>query len=63
MEVRFKAFEEMGKRVEYITVGGVPLDVDKTYRVCACEREGDPETMLCRIPNVKNGKNTPYTLH
>jgi S-sulfosulfanyl-L-cysteine sulfohydrolase len=63
MEVRFKAFEEMGKRVQTITVGGAPLDIDKTYRVCACERDGDPETMLCRIPNVKNGKNTPYTLH
>lgn len=63
MEVSFKAFAEMGKRVESITVAGQPLDLDKTYRICACERDGDPETMLCRIPNVKEGKTFSYTLH
>lgn len=63
MEVSFKAFEEAGKRVQSVIVGGQPLQLDKTYSLCACERDGDPETMLCRIPNVKNGKNTPYTLH
>ena len=37
--------------------------MNKEYSVCACERDGDPDDMLCRIANVKNGKNTPYTLH
>ncbi len=63
MTLTFKAFEENGKRVQTILVGGQPLDMDKDYTICACERDGDPETMLCRIANVKNGKNTPYTLH
>lgn len=53
----------MGKRVQKVTVAGQPLDPSRTYTVCACERDGDPETMLCRIPNVKEGANTPYTLH
>ncbi len=63
MHVEFKAFEEMGNRVKKVTVAGAPLDYDKTYVVSACEREGDPDTMLCRIPNVKEGTNTPHTLH
>ncbi len=63
MTMTFKAFEENGKRVQSVLVGGQPLDMEKTYSICACERDGDPDTMLCRIPNVKNGKNTPYTLH
>ena len=63
MEMTFNANGEMGKRTQTITGGGKPLEMDKEYTICACERDGDPETMLCRIPNVKNGKNTPYTLH
>ena len=63
MEMTFKAFEDAGKRVQTVTIGGQALNLTKEYTICACERDGDPETMLCRIPNVKNGKNTPYTLH
>ncbi len=63
MEVSFNAFGEQGKRVQKVTVGGQPLDPARTYTVAACERDGDPETMLCRIPNVTEGKNQPYSLH
>lgn len=63
MEVTFNAFGEPGKRVQSVTVAGQPLDPLRTYTIAACERDGDPPTMLCRIPDVKEGKNTPYTLH
>ncbi len=63
MKVEFKAFEELGNRVKNVSVKGEKLDGEKMYLVSACEREGDPETMLCRIPNVKEGSNTAYTLH
>ena len=63
MEVTFNAFGEAGKRVQSVTVGGQPLDPARTYTIAACERDGDPPTMLCRIPDVTDGKNTPYTLH
>lgn len=63
MKVAFKAFEEMGKRVKEVTVNGQKLDADMMYTVSACEREGDPENVLCRIPDVKEAANTPYTLH
>ncbi|MBC7775376.1 MAG: 5'-nucleotidase C-terminal domain-containing protein [Phycisphaerae bacterium] len=63
MEVEFNAFGEQGKRVQKVTAVGQPLDPARTYTVSACERDGDPETMLCRISNVIEGKNMPYTLH
>jgi S-sulfosulfanyl-L-cysteine sulfohydrolase len=63
MKMTFKAHEDMGKRVQSVEVGGKALELDKEYSIAACERDGDPETMLCRIQNVKNGKNTPFTLH
>jgi 2',3'-cyclic-nucleotide 2'-phosphodiesterase (5'-nucleotidase family) len=63
MTVTFKAYEEMGKRVQEVKVAGQPLDLNKTYSIAACERDGDPSDMLCRIKNVANAKNTPYTLH
>ncbi len=63
MEMTFNANGETGKRIQTLTANGTALDMEKEYTICACERDGDPETMLCRIPNVKNGKNTAYTLH
>ena len=63
MEVKFNAFGEAGKRVQQITVAGQPLEPERLYTISACERDGDPATMLCRIPNVQEGKNMPYTLH
>lgn len=63
MKVEFLAFGESGKRVQKVIVGDQPLDPARIYSVCACERDGDPDTMLCRIPQVKEGKNTKYTLH
>ncbi len=63
MKMTFKAHEDMGKRVQSIEIAGKPLEIEKEYSIAACERDGDPETMLCRIQNVKNGTNTPFTLH
>lgn len=63
MKMSFNAFEEKGFRVQDITVGNAPLNLNKTYNICACERDGDPYDMLCRIKNVANAKNTTHTLH
>lgn len=63
MKVEFKAFDETGKRVKSVRVNGRALDPEKTYTICACEREGDPVNMLCRLPGVAEAQNTPYTLH
>lgn len=63
MKVKFEAFAEKGKRVKDVMVGNALLDSAKTYSICACERDGDPSDMLCRIRNVRNPQNTVFTLH
>jgi len=63
MQVTFKVYEEFGKRVQTVVVNGQPLDFHRVYTICACEREGDPATMLCRIPNVLEASNSPFSLH
>lgn len=63
MKVSFNAFAENGKRVQEVMIKGQKLDPDKTYSIAACERDGDPADMLCRIRQVTNAKNTIYTLH
>ena len=63
MEATFRAFGQEGKRVDTVKIGGKPLDLIKEYRILACEREGDPQDMLCRMKNVRDARNTPYTLH
>lgn len=63
MKISFNAFAPKGKRVQEVNIGGQSLDLNKNYNICACEREGDPPDMLCRIKNVANTKNTEHTLH
>jgi hypothetical protein len=63
MNITFNAFADQGKRVKEVEIGGKPLDYSKVYRICACERDGDPLDMLCRMRGVSNASNTPFTLH
>lgn len=63
MKITFNAFGEKGKRVQSVMIKNEPLNLEKEYTICACERDGDPNDMLCRIKNVKNAQNTPFTLH
>ncbi len=63
MELSFHAFAEMGERVQKLTVKGVPMDPAKEYSILACERDGDPEDVLCRLKGVTHAKNTKETLH
>lgn len=63
MKISFTAFDEKENRVQEIIVGQASLDLNKTYSISACEKDGDPDDMLCRIRNVTNGKNTTHTLH
>ena len=63
MEISFNAFGEKGKRVQSVMIGDLPLDPERLYTISACERDGDPADMLCRIKGVKDAVNTPFTLH
>ncbi len=63
MEVNFTIANEFGKRVNHVMIAGKPLDPLKEYRVIACEREGDPDTTICRMENVKNPTMMKLLLH
>ena len=63
MEVSFNAFGKTGERVQEVTVMGEPIDLNRTYTISACERDGDPDDILCRFRGVKNTRNLPITLH
>lgn len=63
MEIRFSAYGEMGRRLQGIKVNGQPLDMNRTYTVVACEREGDPEDTICRIDKVRNPRRLDASLH
>lgn len=63
MRVNFTIDRPMGSRVNSITVNEEPLDLRKNYAFVACEREGDPDTTLCRVDGVANPKRLGATLH
>lgn len=63
MEMNFTLGNEPGKRVNYVKVGGQPVDLNREYSFVACEREGDPDTTLCRMQGVKQPHLLGYTMH
>ena len=63
MKIKFNAYDEKGSRVKNISVNNEDINDIKIYKISACERDGDPEDMLCRIKGVVNAKNTDYSMH
>lgn len=63
MEVNFTMRAKAGERINSIKVKGTPIDLQKNYIVAACEREGDPDALLCRIEDVKDPVPLNFTLH
>lgn len=63
MQVNFTINNEFGKRVNWVKVKGKPLDPEKEYSIVACEREGDPEDVLCRFEKVKATKKLGVFMH
>jgi S-sulfosulfanyl-L-cysteine sulfohydrolase len=63
MEINFTTNKESGHRLNWVKIKGLPVDKNKTYSIVACEREGDPDNMLCRIEKVMNPRKTGITLH
>lgn len=63
MEVNFTIANELGKRVNSIKIKGKPLDFNRKYTFVACEREGDPDTTICRVDGVAEPTRLGMTLH
>jgi 2',3'-cyclic-nucleotide 2'-phosphodiesterase (5'-nucleotidase family) len=63
MKINFTINKEKGKRLNSILVKGKPIVMDKVYKVVSCEREGDPDSLLCRIKDVKNNHRLGFLIH
>lgn len=63
MEVNFTLGNEPSKRVNYINVGGKPIDLNREYSFVACEREGDPDNTICRMQGVDKPHKLGHTMH
>lgn len=63
MEINFAVDNEKGKRINTMKIKGKPVDMNKTYTFVACERDGDPDTTICRVENVAAPKLLGSTLH
>jgi len=63
MEINFTIGNKMGKRVNSILIKGKPIEPIKTYSFIACERDGDPDTTLCRMEGVEKPHILGVTLH
>lgn len=63
MQVTLTIGNEKGKRVQTVTIKDKPIDLEKTYTITACERDGDPATTLCRMLNVNKPVTQDLLLH
>jgi 2',3'-cyclic-nucleotide 2'-phosphodiesterase (5'-nucleotidase family) len=63
MELRFRVGAPTGRRVESVTIGGRPIERGKEYSMVACEREGDPNDVLCRFRGVQSPRRLDVHLH
>jgi sulfur-oxidizing protein SoxB len=63
MEINFTIANEVGKRLNWIRVKGKPIDLDTSYSFVACEREGDPDTTICRVDHVETPRKLGLTMH
>lgn len=63
MEITFKANAVKVDRVQSVRIGGKPLELDREYTMAACRRTGEPDHVLCRLPNAKETKVLDYTVH
>jgi sulfur-oxidizing protein SoxB len=68
--VRFKGLEmtftvggPAGKRLRQVKILGELLDPRRHYTMLGCEREGDPDDVVCRMQGVANPHRLDVTVH
>jgi S-sulfosulfanyl-L-cysteine sulfohydrolase len=63
LAVTFTARNRRGERLRTVKVTGEPLALDRRYTMLGCERDGDPDTVVCRLPNVANARRLDVSVH
>jgi len=59
----FTAGNRPGERVREVKINGERLALDRRYTMLGCEREGDPDDIVCRLPNVANARRLDVSVH
>lgn len=59
----FKVKNPPLNRITKMEINGKKIIPTKLYTVTTCQREGDPETTMCRIPNAINTKVLDFDAH
>ncbi len=63
LTVVFTIGNQKGSRVRDVRINGVPLVVNKRYTMLGCEREGDPDNVVCRLQNVADARRLDALVH
>jgi len=63
MKITFTVDCPQGQRIQEIKIQNEPMLPEKMYTMLACERDGDPNTTLCRMKNVSNPSTQNILLH
>ena len=63
LAVTFTADNRRGERVRSVTIKGEALGPDKRYTMLGCERDGDPDNVVCRLPNVATPRRLDVSVH
>jgi hypothetical protein len=63
LALTFTAGNRQGERVRAVRVSGEPLANDRRYTMLGCERDGDPDDIVCRLPNVANARRLDVSIH
>jgi 2',3'-cyclic-nucleotide 2'-phosphodiesterase (5'-nucleotidase family) len=63
LNVVFTIGNDKGSRVRDVKINGMPLEVNRRYTVLGCEREGDPDTVICRLQNVVDARRLDVSVH
>ena len=63
MKVTFRIKAPMGARVQEVTIAGRALEAGRVYSMLACEREGDPDDVMCRMKAVSKPRRLDVKLH
>jgi sulfur-oxidizing protein SoxB len=63
LKLNFTMYNELGKRLHWVTINDEPLDPERFYNICTCEREGDPDDVLCRLGSVREPTFLHSTMH
>jgi sulfur-oxidizing protein SoxB len=61
--VEFTIGNPAGSRVREVTIRGQPLDRARSYTLVGCEREGEPDNVVCRVGNLAEPRRHAMTSH